>query len=123
MNAASFSLVLAGVLLNAAAQLLLKAGTNRIGEFAFTLDNVVPVGLKVAASPFVLGGLACYAVSVVVWIMALSRVPVSVAYPMLSIGYIVNAVAAWLLFGETLSLLQIGGMAVTILGVVLASRK
>ena len=80
MNAASFSLVLAGVLLNAAAQLLLKAGTNRIGEFAFTLDNVVPVGLKVAASPFVLGGLACYAVSVVVWIMALSRVPVSGAW-------------------------------------------
>ena len=41
-----------------------------------------------------MGGMACYAVSLVVWIMALSRVPVSIAYPMLSIGYVVNAVGA-----------------------------
>ena len=123
MNAASFSLVLAGVLLNAAAQLLLKAGTNRIGEFAFTLDNVVPVGLKVAASPFVLGGLACYAVSVVVWIMALSRVPVSVAYPMLSIGYIVNAFAAYALFGESLGAQKLLGIGFIVIGVWLVARS
>ncbi len=123
MNAVAFSLVLAGVLLNAAAQLLLKAGTNRIGEFAFSLDNVVPVGLKVATSPFVLGGLACYAVSVVVWILALSRVPVSVAYPMLSIGYIVNAVAAWMLFGESLAAQKLVGIGFIVVGVWLVARS
>ena len=123
MNAVAFSLVLAGVLLNAAAQLLLKAGTNRIGEFAFSLDNVVPIGVKVASSPFVLGGLACYAVSVVVWIMALSRVVVSVAYPMLSIGYIVNAVAAWLLFGESLAAQKLVGIGFIVVGVWLVARS
>ena len=123
MNAVALALVLAGVLLNAAAQLLLKAGTNRIGEFAFTLDNVVPVGLKVAASPFVLGGLACYAVSVVVWILALSRVPVSVAYPMLSIGYVVNAVAAWMLFGESLAAQKLVGIGFIVVGVWLVARS
>ena len=123
MNAAAFSLVLTGVLLNAAAQLLLKAGTNRIGEFAFTLAHLVPVGLKVAASPFVLGGLACYAVSVVVWIMALSRVPVSIAYPMLSIGYIVNAGAAWILFGESLTAQKLVGIGFIVVGVWLVARS
>lgn len=123
MNAVAFSLVLTGVLLNAAAQLLLKAGTNRIGEFAFSLDNVLPIGIKVASSPFVLGGLACYAVSVVVWIMALSRVPVSVAYPMLSIGYIVNAVAAWLLFGESLAAQKLVGIGFIVVGVWLVARS
>lgn len=123
MNAVSFSLVLCGVLLNAAAQLLLKAGTNRIGEFAFSLDNVVPVGLKVAASPFVIGGLACYAVSVVVWILALSRVPVSIAYPMLSIGYIVNAAAAWFLFGESLTAQKLVGIGFIVVGVWLVARS
>jgi multidrug transporter EmrE-like cation transporter len=123
VNAAAFSLVLTGVLLNAVAQLLLKAGTNRIGEFAFTLENLVPVGLKVAASPFVLGGLACYAVSVVVWIMALSRVPVSIAYPMLSIGYIVNAGAAWFLFGESLTAQKLVGIGFIIVGVWLVARS
>ena len=123
MNAVAFSLVLTGVLLNAAAQLLLKAGTNRIGEFAFSLDNVVPIGLKVASSPFVLGGLACYAVSVVVWILALSRVPVSIAYPMLSIGYIVNAVAAWMLFGESLAAQKLVGIGFIVVGVWLVARS
>src|SRR6185312_15460307 len=60
----TFLLVLAGVLLNACAQLLLKAGTNRVGEFAFSLANLVPVGSKLALSPFIAGGLACYVVSV-----------------------------------------------------------
>ena len=53
---------MAGVMLNATAQLLLKAGTNRVGEFAFALENVIPIGTKLAFNPFILGGLACYVV-------------------------------------------------------------
>jgi multidrug transporter EmrE-like cation transporter len=119
----TFSLVLAGVLLNAAAQLLLKAGTNRVGEFAFAMDNLVPIGTKLAMNPFILGGLACYVVSVVVWILALSRVPVSVAYPMLSIGYIVNALAAWMLFGESLGAQKLVGIGFIVIGVFLVARS
>jgi len=119
----TFSLVLAGVLLNATAQLLLKAGTNRVGEFAFTLANVLPIGTRFALSPYIAGGLACYVVSVGVWILALSRVPVSVAYPMLSIGYIVNALAAWWLFGESLTAQKMVGIAFIIAGVFLVARS
>ena len=123
MNLLSFMLVLAGVLLNAAAQLLLKAGTNGIGAFAFTADNLVPVGIKIASNPFILSGLGCYAVSVMVWIMALSRVEVSLAYPMLSIGYVVNAVAAWYLFGEALTAQRMIGIGTIIVGVFLMARS
>jgi multidrug transporter EmrE-like cation transporter len=119
----SFALVLAGVLLNAVAQLLLKAGTNAVGEFAFSLDNLVPVGAKVASNPHILAGLGCYAVSVVVWVMALSRVPVSIAYPMLSIGYVVNAMAAWWLFGESLTMQKLVGIGFIIIGVFLVARS
>ena len=123
MTPLTFSLLVTGVLLNAAAQLLLKAGTNRIGEFAFSLDNVVPVGMKVASSPFILAGLGCYVVSVVVWILGLSRVPVSVAYPMLSVGYIVNAVGAWWLFGESFGAQKLVGIGFIIVGVYLGARS
>jgi multidrug transporter EmrE-like cation transporter len=123
MNLLSFMLVIAGVLLNAAAQLLLKAGTNGIGTFAFTADNLVPVGIKVASNPYIIGGLGCYVVSVVVWIMALSRVEVSLAYPMLSIGYVVNAVAAWYLFGEALTAQRMIGIGTIIVGVFLVARS
>jgi len=123
MNAASFCLVLLGVLLNAGAQLLLKAGTNAIGPFQFDAASLASVGWKVAAQPFILGGIACYAVSVVVWILALSRVEVSVAYPMLSIGYVVNALAAYLMFGEAVGAQRIVGIGVIIVGVYLVARS
>jgi multidrug transporter EmrE-like cation transporter len=123
MSAASFALVMTGVLLNAAAQLLLKAGTNSVGTFAFSLQNALPVGWKLATEPHIVGGLACYVVSVVVWIMALSRVEVSIAYPMLSVGYVVNAVAAWYLFGEAVSATRLMGIGIIIVGVYIVARS
>lgn len=123
MNPLTFSLVLSGVLLNAAAQLLLKAGTNRVGAFAYSIENIVPIGLRLAASPPILAGMACYAVSLVVWILALSRVPVSIAYPMLSIGYIVNAILAWWLFGESFTAQKIAGIGFIVVGVFLVARS
>ena len=123
MNALSFSLILSGVLLNAAAQLLLKAGTNAVGHFAFSAENLIPIGLKLAFEPHILGGIACYVVSLVVWIMALSRVEVSIAYPMLSIGYVINALIAWHFFGESVNAMRMAGIGVIIVGVFLVARS
>lgn len=123
MNLLSFSLILTGVLLNAAAQLLLKAGTNAIGHFEFSRDNILPVGWQLATEPHIFAGLSFYVISVVVWIMALSRVEVSIAYPMLSIGYVVNALAAWWLFGEAVSLTRLAGIGVIIIGVYIVARS
>ena len=123
MSALSFLLVITGVLLNAAAQLLLKAGTNAVGHFEFSAANLVPVGMKLAFEPHILGGVACYVVSLVVWIMALSRVEVSIAYPMLSIGYVVNAVAAWYLLGEAVTPMRLVGIGIIILGVFVVARS
>ncbi|HUW50545.1 MAG TPA: SMR family transporter [Sulfuricella sp.] len=123
MSIVSFSLLMMGVVLNASAQLLLKAGTNAVGRFEFTAGNIVPVGLKLALEPHIMGGLACYVVSVVVWIMGLSRVPVSIAYPMLSLGYVLNAAAAWYLFGEAVSPTRLLGIGVIIVGVYIVARS
>jgi multidrug transporter EmrE-like cation transporter len=123
VNAVTFVLLMTGVLLNAAAQLLLKAGTNAVGQFEFSAQNVLPVGMKLALEPHIAGGLACYVVSVAVWIVGLSRVEVSIAYPMLSVGYVVNAVAAWYLFGESFTAQKLIGIAFIICGVFLVARS
>jgi multidrug transporter EmrE-like cation transporter len=123
MSPVSFALILTGVLLNACAQLLLKAGTNAVGHFDFHLDKLVPIGLKLAFQPYIMGGMACYAVSLVVWIMALSRVPVSIAYPMLSIGYVINAFVAWQWFGEALTAQKLLGIGFIIVGVYIVTRS
>ena len=123
MSAISFSLLLTGVLLNAGAQLLLKAGTNSVGVFEFSRDNIIPVGWKLATEPHIMGGLGCYVISVVVWIMALSRVEVSIAYPLLSVGYVVNAIAAYYLFGEAVTPMRLTGIAIIIVGVWIVARS
>ena len=123
MNAVSFVLIMTGVLLNAGAQLLLKAGTNAVGKFEFSVANIVPVGMKLAFEPHIMGGIACYVVSVVVWILGLSRVEVSIAYPMLSVGYVLNAVAAWYLFGESMTAQKLIGIAFIIAGVFLVAKN
>lgn len=123
MNGISLALILGGVLLNAAGQLLLKAGTNAVGHFDFHLDNLIPIGLKLAFQPFILSGMVCYGVSLVIWIMALSRVPVSIAYPMLSIGYVINAFVAYQWFGEALVAQKLLGIGFIVVGVILVARS
>lgn len=116
-------IILLGVLLNAAAQLSLKEGMRRIGHFDFVWSNMVPVGLQAAGNLFVLFGLFLYVVSVAVWLMVLSRVEVSFAYPLLSVGYIVNAVAGYYLFQENLSLTRITGILIIVIGVYFVTRS
>lgn len=123
MSLTSWLLVLGAVLLGTLAQLLLKAGTNAVGHFAFTGDNLWPVGWQLATQPYILGGMLSYAASLVLWIMALSRVEVSVAYPMVSLGYVLTALAAWHFLGESLSGLRLLGIGVIILGVVLVAKS
>jgi multidrug transporter EmrE-like cation transporter len=123
MNPVSLAFILSGVLLNAIAQLLLKAGTNAIGRFEISAGNLVPVMMKLGFEPHIVGGVFCYLVSLVVWLIGLSRVDVSIAYPMLSIGYVLNAFAAWYLFGESLTAQKLIGIGFIIAGVVLVTRS
>lgn len=116
-------LILLGVLLNAFAQIALKQGMRTVGHFAFSLDNILPVGTRVFMNPYVLAGLFSYVVSVLVWLMALSRVEVSYAYPLLSVGYIVAAFAGQIFFHEALTPVRWAGILVICLGVFLVTRS
>jgi multidrug transporter EmrE-like cation transporter len=112
MSLVSLGAILLAVVLGTAAQLLLKAGTN-----------ATPFGLALALDPRVLGGATCYGVSLLFWVFALSKTPVSVAYPMVSLGFALNAVLAWWLLGEALSAMKFAGIGLIIVGVVLVARS
>jgi len=124
MNLTTFAFIISGVLLNACAQVLLKAGTNALGgAIHLTMSNWFETFIRVITQLPILGGLACYALSLVVWIMGLSRTDVTIAYPMLSLGYVVAAAGAWLFLGETVSPQRLLAIAVIMLGVVLLARS
>lgn len=123
MNLATFGFIFTGICLNAIAQLLLKAGTNAVGAIHLSADNWFPTAIKLATQLPIIGGLTCYVLSVGVWIIGLSRVDVTIAYPLLSLGYIINAAGAWYFLGETVSVQRLLAIAVIIVGVILLTRS
>ena len=124
MSVITWVLILTGVGLNAAAQLLLKVATKPLSQFsvfnADTLNSSVIILFK--SLPF-WTGMLCYAISVCVWVAALSKAPVSTAYPMLSLGYVIVAAVSVAWLGETLTPAKVLGIALICAGVVLVSRS
>ena len=90
-----------------------------LGHFEFTAAGLTPVAVRAAINPFIITGLFSYVLSVGIWMLVLSRSEVSFAYPFLSVGYIVTAIAGYMLFGENLSAIRIAGIALICFGVVL----
>ena len=123
MKGPQLALVLTGVLLNAIAQRLLTAGAGSLAQVELRVSNAMAIAGKLVFNVPIIAGLGCYVLSVVFWILALARVEVSVAYPMLSLGYVVNALAAWWLFDENLSGTRLAGIGVILVGVWLVARS
>lgn len=106
-------LILAGVLLNAFAQIPLKKGLQAAGGLELGLMPLIRLFLQ----PWVLLGLACYAVSVVVWLGALSKVEVNFAYPFLALGFLANALLSRWFLGEAVPPMRWMALAIIVLGV------
>jgi drug/metabolite transporter (DMT)-like permease len=117
-----FAILCCGVLLNALAQLGLKAATRVSGPL--TADSTAwGRALDLLVVPSLWYALCAYGLSVIVWLVGLSRVPVSQAYPLLSLGYVINVGLAWWLLGEVPNVQRVAGIGVIVLGVILVARS
>ena len=120
-----FVLVLFSVALSSGAQLLLKAGmTNDVVQRALAsgrgMSQIIP---SVVASPLILSGLATFTLSVVTWLLVLSRVDVSQAYPAVALGIMVTAFGGYFFFGEALNSIRILGIGIVIIGVAIVAAS
>jgi len=123
MKLTDFGWLLTGVMLNALAQLGLKLATQTTGAIDGSSRALLLAARQLGTSlPFWLA-LGAYGLSVVVWIVGLSRLPVSQAYPVLSLGYIVTALLAWFVLGESVGLERWIGILLILVGVVFISRS
>jgi drug/metabolite transporter (DMT)-like permease len=123
VKVSDFLILSCGVLLNALAQLGLKAATRVSGPLVAGEAGVWQRGLDLLVVPSLWYALCAYGLSVIVWLVGLSRVPVSQAYPLLSLGYVINVGLAWWLLGEIPNVQRVAGIAVIVLGVVLVARS
>lgn len=121
MPFATFLLVLASVSLTAIAQVILRKAMLVAAPLPPLAD---PLGLArhMLLNAWLWGGLACFAVSVLLWLAVLARMQVSAAYPMASMGYVLAALAGALWLGESLTPMRIAGLVLICLGVFLIAR-
>ncbi len=101
-------------------QLLLKRGMLEVGAVGLAeLAHPVRLGQRVLSTGWVPAGVLVFGLSAVSWLLALSRVPLSVAYPTVSLSYVVIALASVLWFGERPAPLAWAGTVLIVLGVAL----
>ena len=118
----TFALLMIAISLTVTGELLLKTARNRHGEWNVSFSTLVPTAIKLFTNPFVLGGFALVFSGALFWLAVLSRWPLSLAYPLLSISYIIGIIASVLVLKEKVGWVQLLGVLVIVLGVVLVSR-
>jgi small multidrug resistance pump len=88
------------ILFGVAGQIALKSGAEASPSVAAQFVN-----------PLTIVGLAVYALAAVCYVVALKKIPVSVAFPSVAASYAVVAVIAHLLWNEPFGWPQLGGLA------------
>lgn len=115
--------ILSSVLVGAVGQVLLKKGMGSMGPLTLTTNQLGSILWRIGTNPYIIIGLAIYGGATVFWLVALSRVDLSYAYPFASLSYVVMLTASWLLFNENINSLRLLGTVVIGLGVFLISRS
>lgn len=119
----SYALALFCVVLASAAQLSLKLGVSHLPSPARAGLLLTMQGADREAIALLAFGLACYGLSMLLWVRVLMRLPLSVAYPLLSISYVLVYLVAtsWPVWGETATTARSAGIGLILVGVLLVS--
>ena len=122
--AKSLMLVLASVVCGVVGQVALKSGMTQVGRIGdaqtmYLLDTV----WRVLTTPLVVIGLACYGLGAVAWLVVLSRLDLSIAYPFLALNFVLITLASRFVLGETVPPLRWLGVLVIFFGVIIVARS
>lgn len=110
----SYLLLFGNIVLLVLGQVLFKVGLTQSGGLYWG---------KLITSPAVLSGIALYGIATVLWFAVLTRLPLSVAYPMQAFAYVITLIPAYFLFHENITLTKLAGIAVILFGVYLLARS
>ena len=118
-----FALIIAAVLMSAVGQMALKIAVERAHLKQAIAAGFMSALAAAAASPYLWGALLIYAASVVLWLWALSEADVSVAYPFVSLGFVLTMVFAAIFLNESVTPLKLSGTLLIVAGCILVARS
>lgn len=117
----AYLLLVVALVLNAAANLLMKFAAMRAAPLA-PGQGLVGLARVYFTVPFI-AGLICFGLNLLAYTQALRRLPISVAYPtMVSLGYLIILAVSWFVFQERLTLPRYVGAGLMLTGLWLLVR-
>ena len=119
----SLLLIFTSIFMGAIGQILLKTGMSKIGYISIKYSDIIQNVLKAFVSPYILVGILSYLLSMILWLIILSRVELSFAYPMVSAGYIIIIVFSYFILHENISLLRLIGVIMVCMGILFIARS
>lgn len=111
-------LILLSIGLAMTGQMCLKFGMNQMGKV-----ELPALLVKMATSPLIITGLTFYAVAAVLWMIVLSKVNLSYAYPFLGLTFVGMLFLTKFIFHEDISLWRWIGALLIFIGVLISARQ
>lgn len=114
-----FAILFVCILFAVTGQMLLKNGMNQVGEIQLNSSKLFSQFVKAYTTPSVVLGLFVFVMSSVLWLVVLSKFKLSMAYPMVSFGYVLTVILSYFIFKEHVPTIRWFGLVAICAGVVL----
>jgi multidrug transporter EmrE-like cation transporter len=117
-------LVMVCILAGAAGQICWKQGMSGIDKINDISDLLqIRTAWEIFTNTYIITGILLYAISVFLWLGAMSTLDVSYMYPLLSLGYVVTAILAFVVIGENITILRWSGIMLIVVGCFLITKS
>jgi len=123
MSMSTVVLILLATALGIGGQFMLKYGMGQMGPLSLSVASIPQIIAKIVTAPYVIGGLIVYGVGTFFWLITLSRIELSVAYPFVSLNQVLIFVIAWLVLHEQISPQRGIGVTIICIGMLLVARS
>jgi multidrug transporter EmrE-like cation transporter len=118
-NSMSYIILILAITFNAVANILMKVGMLREKP----ASNLMSFVTDMILNPVLIAGMICFALGLAAYCYVLTKLNLSIAYPiMTSVGYVIVIIASWLFLKETITFFQIMGFTFIIAGVWMVAR-
>lgn len=118
-----YKLLVLSVILNVTANILLKKGVVAAGGISGNSASLVTDLIKVAFSPYIIGGLILYGFSFLIWLRVLSFNDFSRAYPIFAtFVFLLTTLGSIKLLHEDVSIVRFAGMVIMLVGIFVVAR-
>lgn len=112
-----------GILFGSVGGILMKLGASNIGAIQITnIHEAILFFIKIFSNITVLGGIALYFLSTIIWIFLLTKLPISFVQPILALTYVLTPILAIVFLNENIPAMRWVGIAIIVIGVFMVAR-